>query len=103
MTKRNFKKLKTMAKQKQDEPCIRLLTIDNVMKNGQIIQDEMDRKVKVKGKWITLNGCYDISLGEISTEKVLLKKVLHLTEKNWVTSDMVNHFIRKVFKAKGWV
>jgi hypothetical protein len=28
MTKRNFKKLKTMAKQKQDEPCIRLLTID---------------------------------------------------------------------------
>lgn len=91
-----------MTKHKQNEPCIRLLTIDGLMEDGQIIQDEMDKKVRVNGKWITLNGCYDISLKEISTEKVLLKKVLHLTEKNWVTCNMVNHFIRKVFEAKGW-
>lgn len=91
-----------MEKHKQDAPRTRLFTTDDVMKYGQYIQNEMDRKLKVNGKWITLNGCYDISLEEISTEKVLLQKVLHLTEKNWVTSDMLHHFIRKVFKAKGW-
>ena len=45
---------------------------------------------------------YEIDLDEIRTEKILLKWVLHLCGKTWISGEMLGEFIEEVAEFKGF-
>ena len=58
----------------------------------------MSTPVVISGKYLTLNvkGQYDIELSRINTEEKLLKWIFHLSEKQWVTREIIHEVIDKV-------
>ena len=55
------------------------------------------------------NGCavicgnYHIELSRIPDERGLCEWIHHLSEKGWVTGEIINEFIQVVFNEKKWV
>ena len=54
--------------------------------------------------YITINAAYPyhIELSRIPDPEGLVHWLEHLTEKSWMTSDLVGEFIRRVYAIKGW-
>lgn len=57
-----------------------------------------------KQGYITINAAYPyhIELSRIPDPEGLVHWISHLTKKNWMTSDLVHEFIRRVYTIKGW-
>ncbi len=45
---------------------------------------------------------YDIDLSRIHTPEFLLRWVVQLSQKNWMTSELIGEFIIRVCGIKGW-
>ena len=45
---------------------------------------------------------YPIDLNRIQTHDDLLDWVCHLSDKDWITTEYIQHFIEQVRAAKGW-
>ncbi|ORM96265.1 hypothetical protein [Pantoea septica] len=63
--------------------------------------------VTVNGKHIIIkdpepNGWdYDVAISDCNTHEKILSWVMHLSEKNWVTKDIIRQFIRVSAHASG--
>lgn len=57
-----------------------------------------------KLEYITINAAYPyhIELSRIPDPEGLVHWLDHLTGKDWMTSDLVREFIRRVYEIKGW-
>jgi len=61
--------------------------------------------VTVQGDYIVIkdpepNGWgYDIAISDCNTAEKILSWVMHLSEKNWVNTDIIRQFIRVASKA----
>jgi len=53
---------------------------------------------------ITINVAYPyrIELNRITDPESVLRWVHHLTEKTWMTTELVHEFIERVYDIKGW-
>lgn len=58
----------------------------------------------IEGGFVRLSwgGNYDIKLSRIKTRKDLLKWVIQLGPKRWMTANRMRHFVAVVMDAKGW-
>lgn len=45
---------------------------------------------------------YDIGINRIKNEADLIAWIVHITEKDWVHSEMVREFVLTVCGQKGW-
>lgn len=45
---------------------------------------------------------YDIDLSDIKSKSDLMRWVYHLLEKNWINTDHLHEFIKRVCLIKGW-
>jgi hypothetical protein len=58
--------------------------------------------VEIEDGWLTICGHYPIELTRIPDERALCEWVYHLTQKTWVTGEIINDFVGAVFAEKGW-
>lgn len=66
------------------------------------IEHQVSVEISEDGKWVTINGDYEIELLRIRTERDLLAWVLHLTEKSWMTAGAIHAFVSGVGKLKNF-
>jgi len=45
---------------------------------------------------------YHIELSRIPDHAGLLEWIHHLTGKDWMTGELVNYFIKRIYEIKGW-
>jgi hypothetical protein len=73
---------------------------------NQLVVFPDDAKIVIDpdNETVTLNFAYpyEIDLDRIQTVGDLLRWVLHLSEKDWMTAERLNYFITKVGKHKGF-
>jgi hypothetical protein len=58
--------------------------------------------VEIENGWLTICGHYPIELTRIPDERALCEWIYHLTQKTWVTGEIINDFVGAVFAEKGW-
>ena len=66
--------------------------------------EKLKKCIYLTGNFIVLDVVYpyEIGLESIKDQRELLGWTRHLTEKNWVTGEVISMFIDTVNSAKGW-
>ena len=55
--------------------------------------EKITRPVAYSDGFIILNGDYDIAIDRTDSHSKIISWVMHLSEKNWVTKEMIASFI----------
>lgn len=64
--------------------------------------DHQGSSVEIEDGWLTICGHYPIELTRIPNERALCEWIYHLTQKGWVTGEIINDFVGAVFAENGW-
>jgi hypothetical protein len=85
---------------------IKVMSLEQLEEEARKQDEKMDRIFEYDAKldYITINaaGPYHIALKRILDPEGLAQWVEHLSHKNWMTSDLIGEFIRRVCSIKGW-
>lgn len=72
---------------------------------GEVIEEYRldERQVVIEGDYIVIKEPvdYEIPLSDCATDKNILDWVMHLAEKQWVTTDIIRRFVAVARNIKG--
>lgn len=63
---------------------------------------EPEIRIFAESGWIELDGHYDMQLADMRTKDELMWKLYHLSEKTWVTKDVLRAVIEFACHGHGW-
>jgi hypothetical protein len=85
---------------------LRLMTISEMENEANKHQQKMDLFFDYNKKrgYITINVSYPyhIKLSRIPDHEALVHWIEHLTEKEWMNSELLGQFIQRIYEIKGW-
>jgi len=70
-----------------------VMTFDDLMADLQAAHKALSSKVRVADGCITFDGWYDIPLQDCDTHRKVVAWIAHLSEKSWITPEMIGRFI----------
>jgi len=74
---------------------------DDLFKAYKAEQAELEALVSIQGDHITIKkgGGYDIPLASCDTHERIVAWTIQLTDKTWMTAQIVNRFVKLALKA----
>ena len=67
---------------------------EDVMKEAERQEQKLRKRVRRRGGYIVLDGHYRIELTRIDSYKAMVDWVIHLSDKSWVTAEMLGRVCR---------
>lgn len=76
-------------------------TPEELLEEYHAWQEELDKIVRVEDGFIVINVHYkyNIEISRCDTYEKIVGWVLQLSEKTWMTKDVLEHFVKKALQA----